>query len=260
MKKVLVTGANGQLGQCLQKIREDFGDMQFTFCNSKELDITNVEVINDLFLKTQFDYCINCAAFTNVEEAEQNPDKAFLVNAEGVKNITEVCKRYQTILIHISTDYVFDGEKLEPYTVKDIPNPINEYGKSKLKGEQYIQKTLKQYFIIRTSWLYSEFGQNFYKTVLKKAEAGETLTITDTETGCPTNANNLAQHILALIDNKNKKYGIQHFTDNKSMTWYSFAQEIIKKNGLDKTTKLVRGNNYRSFVKRPKKSILKQSI
>tara|TARA_R110002049_G_scaffold116881_4_gene269731 strand:- start:1857 stop:2645 length:789 start_codon:yes stop_codon:yes gene_type:complete len=256
MKKILVTGANGQLGQCFQKIREDFADLRFTFVGSAELDITNVEAVIDLFSKGQFDYCINGAAFTNVEEAEKHPEKAFLVNAEGIKNIAEACKRYQTTLIHISTDYVFDGEKLEPYTVNDIPNPINAYGRSKLKGEEYIQQLLNKFFIIRTSWLYSEFGHNFYKTILKKATAGETLTITDTETGCPTNANNVAKYILELVENNMKSYGIQHFTDNKAMTWYSFAREILKKNGLDRTTRLVRDNNYCSFAMRPKNSVL----
>lgn len=254
--KILVTGANGQLGQCLQKIREDFADLRFKFVGSGELDITNVEAVIDLFSKGQFDYCINGAAFTNVEEAEQHPKKAFLVNAEGVKNIAEACKRYQTTLIHISTDYVFDGEKLEPYTVNDIPNPINAYGKSKLKGEEYIQQGLQNFYIIRTSWLYSEFGHNFYKTVLHKAKAGETLTITDIEIGCPTDANNLAKHIVELVENNAKNYGVQHFTDNKPMTWYDFANEILVNNKLDKTTKLVRGNNYCSFAKRPKNSIL----
>jgi len=256
MKKIVVTGANGQLGQCLQKIKEDFDEMKFTFCGSNELDITNSGAVNGLFSNTQFDYCINCAAYTNVDEAEQHPEKAYLVNAEGVKNMVEACKNYNVTLIHISTDYVFDGEKLEPYTVNDIPNPINTYGKSKLKGEEYIQQGLQNFYIIRTSWLYSEFGHNFYKTVLHKAKAGETLTITDTEIGCPTDANNLARHIVELVENNAKNYGVRHFTDNKPMTWYGFAREIVRKNGLENTTALVRGNNYRSFVNRPKNSVI----
>ncbi len=256
MKKVLVAGANGQLGQSIQKIKDDYQGLEFTFCSSKDLDITKIKDLEYLFSTTKFDYCINCAAYTNVEEAEKNPKKAFLVNAKGVKNIAKLCKKHKTTLIHISTDYVFDGEKEEPYLVTDATNPINEYGKSKLLGEEYIKETLKKYFIIRTSWLYSEFGHNFYKTILKKAQAGETLTITDVETGCPTNANNLAKHILELVENNTKNYGMQHFTDNRPMTWYEFAQEILKKNELDKTTKLVRANNYRSFAKRPRNSVL----
>ncbi|MEP0212052.1 MAG: sugar nucleotide-binding protein, partial [Cellulophaga sp.] len=157
---------------------------------------------------------------------------------------------------HISTDYVFDGEKGSPYTISDSTNPINEYGKSKLKGEQYIKEILEEYFIIRTSWLYSEFGHNFYKTILNKAKEGENLSVIDTEIGCPTDANNLADYILNIIGSDEKDFGIKHFTDEIPMTWFDFAAEILKNNQLDKTTKLVRANNYRSFAKRPKNSTL----
>ena len=177
MKKVLVTGANGQLGQCLQKIAPSYKELNFKFNSSKELDITDILEIETAFVKGNFDYCINCAAYTNVEQAEKTPDIAYKVNVEGVKNLANVCKSYNTTLIHISTDYVFDGEKDEPYTVKDVPNPINEYGKSKLLGEKHIQEIMDNYCIIRTSWLYSEFGKNFYTTILKKAKAGENLSV-----------------------------------------------------------------------------------
>ena len=125
--------------------------------NSKELDITRLKMVEEIFGSNQFDFCINCAAYTNVEQAEKQPDKAFVINGEGVKNIAIACKANNVVLIHISTDYVFDGAKETPYSVKDQPNPINEYGKSKLLGEQYIQQILKKYYIVRTSWLYSEF-------------------------------------------------------------------------------------------------------
>lgn len=257
MKKVLVTGANGQLGHCLQKIAPDYKDLAFVFKNSKDFDITNKEQMNSLFAVDNFGYCINCAAYTNVEQAEKTPDIAYEVNAEGVKNLALVCRENDTFLIHISTDYVFDGEKKEPYTVDDIPNPINIYGKSKLLGEIYVQEILDKYSIIRTSWLYSEFGKNFYTTILKKAKAGENLAVISDQIGCPTNANNLAVYILESIFQNKEDVGIFHFTDEKSMTWYDFAGKILLENNLLNRVKLVEQTNYLNFAQRPTCSILK---
>lgn len=256
MKGVLITGANGQLGQCLQKIAPLYKDLKFTFKNSKDLDITDSLSIKKIFALGDFHFCINCAAYTNVEQAEKTPDIAYRVNAEGVKNLAKVCKSYNTTLIHISTDYVFDGEKDAPYTVKDVPNPINEYGKSKLLGEKHIQEIMDNYCIIRTSWLYSEFGKNFYKTILKKAKAGENLSVTDEQLGCPTNANNLALHVVEkLIQNNN--FGIEHFTDRYSCTWFGFAKKILIEHKLQNVVQLRRDKNYRTFARRPVNSVLK---
>ena len=180
-KRVLVTGANGQLGKTINELfSKNEDNLKFTFATRAELDITKEANLKVFFRNNKFDYCINCAAYTNVEQAEKTPKTAYKVNAEGVKYLAEACKETDTVLIHISTDYVFDGEKTEPYTVKDKPNPINEYGKSKLLGEQHIQDILEKYFIIRTSWLYSKkYGNNFYKTILEKAKAEKELFITD---------------------------------------------------------------------------------
>jgi len=256
MKKVLVTGANGQLGQCLQKIAPLYKELNFVFNSSKELDITNIIEIQSAFVKGNFDYCINCAAYTNVEQAEKTPDIAYNVNAEGVKNLANVCKTNNTFLIHISTDYVFDGEKGKPYTVEDTPNPINEYGKSKLLGEKYILDIMDNYCIIRTSWLYSEFGKNFYTTILKKAKAGENLSVTNEQTGCPTNANNLARFILDSIIINGKQFYTYHFTDNKKMTWFDFAKTILKENCLSNKVSLKNNSNLHSETKRPRYSVL----
>lgn len=256
MKKILVTGANGQLGQCIQMIEGRYATLNFSFKSSQELDIANPDSVNRLFDAVQFDYCINCAAYTGVEQAEKTPEIAFSVNAEGVKNLALACKANNVKLIHISTDYVFDGEKEEGYLPTDESNPINQYGKSKLKGEQYIQEVLNEFLIIRTSWLYSEYGKNFYKTILRKAKAGEDLHVTDEQKGCPTNANNLAEFIVNLIVEKKFKPSIQHFTDGAVMTWYDFAEKIVKDNELGGTVKLVRDRNYRTFAKRPECSVL----
>lgn len=257
MIRVLVTGSQGQLGKCIQKIVKDYPKINFIFKDSKALDITDMENVNEVFRSNNFDYCINCAAYTDVEQAEKTPKRAYAVNANGVRNLALACKENNMILIHISTDYVFDGEKDSPYTVDDTPNPINAYGKSKWEGERYVQEILDRYMIIRTSWLYSEFGKNFYTTILKKAKTEKALYVTDKQTGCPTNANNLANYILDQIVSDNKDYGVRHFTDGEAMTWYDFAVRILRKNSLESKVKLEKAKNYRTFAARPKYTVLK---
>ena len=254
--KVLVTGANGQLGKSIRKITKNPNDLDYVFKDSKELDITDALQVNSLFLRENFSYCINCAAYTDVENAEHTPEAAFKVNAEGVAIIADACNNHKVILVHISTDYVFDGEKKGPYTTKDPTNPINVYGKSKLEGEKHIRETLGLFFIVRTSWLYSEFGKNFYTTIVNKARRGETLKITESQTGCPTHAMNLARYILTLITSESTAYGIHHFTDGKAMTWYEFAFQILEEHALLDTVTLEKAKNYRTFARRPKNSVL----
>jgi dTDP-4-dehydrorhamnose reductase len=257
MRRILVTGAGGQLGLTFQEHIHDFPNVFFDFKSSKELDITQPAKLDEIFSNTQYDFCINCAAYTNVEEAEKHPNKAFAVNAEGVKNLAKVCKEHHTTLIHISTDYVFDGEKENAYTIADKPNPINQYGKSKLAGERFIQQIVPNHYILRTSWLYSKkHGHNFYRTILKKAMAGEDLHITNAQKGCPTNTEALAKFILKEIVMGHKPFGVYHYTDGKPMTWYDFAQQILDENGLTDKVKLVLDSNYRTFAKRPKNSVL----
>ena len=256
--RVLVTGANGQLGKTIEELYQNNNEgIEFIFISKSKLDIINTESIKAFFEKENFDYCINCAAYTNVEQAEKTPQIAYDVNAEGVKNLANVCKEFNITLIHISTDYVFDGEKTEPYTVLDKTNPINEYGKSKLQGEEYIQEILEHYFIVRTSWLYSKkYGKNFYKTILEKSKTEEKLHITDFQIGCPTDTVNLSRFIFGLIKDKSEGFGICHFADKQVMTWYDFAQKILMENGISDNVTLVKTNNYRTFARRPKNSVL----
>ncbi|WP_405208900.1 dTDP-4-dehydrorhamnose reductase [Aquimarina sp. LLG6339-5] len=254
--RVLVTGGDGQLGKCIKVLEKYYPNLNLSFTSSKDLDITNKKNIAEFFKNNPWDYVVNCAAYTNVEQAEKESEKAFLVNAEGVKNLAEACALNELILIHISTDYVFDGKKKAPYTEEDIPNPINVYGKSKLFGEQYIQEILEEYFIVRTSWLYSQFGKNFYKTILKKSKTEKKLTITTAEVGTPTNANDLAKFLLQIIASRSNEYGIYHFSNMGSSTWYDFAKEIIKVSGKQDIIKLEKTDNYPTFAQRPKYSVL----
>lgn len=255
-KTVLITGANGQLGMTFQKIEKEYPQLNFVFKDSIELDIADGKSIDKVFKDIKPDYCINCAAYTNVERAEEEPEKAILVNAQAVLDLATKCKEYQTILVHISTDYVFDGKKNTPYTKDDIPNPINVYGASKLHGEFNIKKVLEHFFIIRTSWLYSkEFGKNFYKTIVMLAKEKRVLSITDAQIGCPTDAVNLVGFILDLISNRNDDYGIHHFSDNVVMSWYDFAKLILKENKFQ-DVKLIKYNGYKFKAKRPNYSVL----
>lgn len=256
--KVLVTGANGQLGKTIKELYSQNNlNLEFVFTNKKSLDITEENQISKLFDANNFKYCINCAAYTNVEQAEKTPEIAFRINADGVKKLVKKCKETNTVLVHISTDYVFDGEKEEAYTPLDLPNPINEYGKSKLEGEIYIKKKLERYFIIRTSWLYSKkYGLNFYTKILNKIKSNKELFVTSNQVGCPTDTVNLAKYIIGIIIT-DSSFGIYHFSDSKVMTWYDFAKSILKEQGVDQKIKLVKTNNYRTFAKRPKNSVLR---
>lgn len=256
MKTVLVTGASGQLGKCIQKFAEAEKNINWIFVGSSELNIASTSDLIKFFSEKQIDFCVNCAAYTNVEKAESEKENAFEINAEAVKNLAEICKEHNTVLFHISTDYVFDGTSETPYSESDPTNPINVYGASKLKGEEHIQEILEKHFIFRTSWLYSEFGHNFYKTILKKASEKATLNITTAQTGTPTNANHLAQLIVKLIKEGDDNYGLYHFSNSGETTWYGFAREILKLTGNLEEVPLNKDNSYKTIAARPAYSVL----
>lgn len=256
MKNILVTGANGQLGRCIKDASKQFPEYTFVFASREELDIENASEVRSLFSIHSFDYCINAAAYTNVEKAESDFDQAYAINAEAVKNLAEVCNENDVTLIHISTDYVFDGKKSSPYVETDETNPINVYGASKLKGEQYIQKSCDRYFIFRTSWLYSQYGHNFLRTILRLASEGKSLTITTEQIGTPTNANDLARALLQVITQDNKEYGVYHYSNAGETTWYGFAKAILELSGKYKEVNLAETNHYSTFAARPKYSVL----
>ena len=196
---VLVTGANGQLGQSIQFIAGNYPDIQFVFCSSLDLDITNTNNCESVFNAFKPDYCINAAAYTAVDKAESEPEKAHSINVIGAKNLAETCKNFGTTLLHISTDFVFDGNKSVPYTEGDAINPQGVYGQTKLDGEKVIREVLDNYFIIRTSWVYSQFGNNFMKTILRLAKERTSLGIVSDQIGTPTNAVDLAETLVKII-------------------------------------------------------------
>lgn len=256
MKKILVTGANGQLGRCIRKHSVKFHDLTFYFCTSNDLDIGDKVAISQFLEEHKIDYFVNCAAYTNVEEAEEQKEKAFLINAEAVLTIATECHKRNITLFHFSTDYVFNGEAQKAYSEEDKPYPVNIYGASKLRGEEYIQNNLEQFYIFRTSWLYSEFGHNFYNTILRKASEGAELNITTSQKGTPTNANDLAEIVLDLIESNNQKYGLYHLSNEGEATWYDFARQILEYSGkLDSITLNATGF-YKTKAVRPKYSVL----
>ncbi len=256
MTKVLVTGANGQLGMCIQDASKAFPNLDFTFASKGVLDIANDASVTDYFRKNDFQYCINTAAYTLVDKAETGQEEAFKINAEAPKNIATACKKNNCTLVHISTDYVFDGKKRTPYTEEDATNPINVYGASKLKGEENIAANCDRYFIFRTSWLYSQYGNNFLKTILRFSEEGKPLTITTEQTGTPTNANDLAEAILNLISEGNSAYGLYHYSNDGEATWYDFAEAILTFSGKLEVTNLAKTEHYPTFARRPEHSVL----
>lgn len=254
--KILVTGANGQLAQCIKDLEPNFLDSIISYKNSLNLDITNSDQVNTIFKKNNFDWCINCAAYTNVEKAETEKDKAFDVNHLGVKNIALACRDNNTKLIHISTDFVFDGMSSKTYTENDEPNPINVYGLSKLKGEKEVQSLLKEYYIIRTSWLYSEYRNNFLKTILKLSETKSEINVVSDQIGTPTYARDLADAILKIIKTDTCEYGIYNYSNQGEISWYEFATAILKIINSNITAKPILSSNYPTHALRPKFSVL----
>ena len=274
---VLVTGANGQLGQAIQSISKNYKEIDFVFCSSSELDISNLENCQAVFSTYQPHFCINTAAYTAVDKAESEPAKAFDINANGAENLAITCKKFNTILIHISTDFVFDAyfsDGIAYYdrelrlplksdlglTETDVPFPSGVYGLTKLQGEQAIQANWEKHFIIRTSWVYSQFGNNFMKTMLRLASERDTLSVVSDQIGTPTNAVDLAEVLIVIIVSSFKfqvsSFGIYNFSNEGQCSWYDFANEIFHQNGVSIDLKPIRTSAYPTPAKRPAYSVL----
>ena len=256
MKKILVTGANGQLGQCLQKISSQFEEFEFIFTDSETLDITNKEEVNDFFWQNAPDFCINAAAYTAVDLAETDIEKAFLVNADGTENLAEACAENNAQFIHVSTDYVFDGENNLAYTEEDFTNPLGVYGASKLAGDELALEVNPCSVILRTSWVYSEFGKNFVKTMLNLFATKEELNIVADQFGQPTNANDLAETIMKIIKSEKITPGIFNFSNLGRISWFDFAEKIAELSEAKIKLNAIETSQYPTPAKRPKNSVL----
>ncbi|MCR9172293.1 MAG: dTDP-4-dehydrorhamnose reductase [bacterium] len=225
---ILVTGRDGQLGSELQVLSRS-SEHKFLFVGSKDGDITNKNLIQELVSKNAIDLVINCAAYTAVDKAETEKETAFRVNRDGVQNLVDVCQNSGCRLIHISTDYVFPGNGTSPYKTDDPVAPLGVYGASKLAGEETIIQSGVEALIIRTSWVFSSFGKNFVKTMLHLGKERDSLNVVNDQQGCPTYAKDLAEAILQLVDNSwNPKKKVFHFSNSGETTWFDFAMEIMK--------------------------------
>lgn len=262
MKKILVTGCNGQLGRA---VRKEYAGEEVTFINTDvtegegvlALDITDVDAVMELVRREKPDVIINCAAHTNVDLCEKQWDSAYRINAIGPRNLSIASTAVGTKMIHVSTDYVFEGNGTRPYTEFDAPNPISAYGKTKLEGERFVQAFADRYFILRTAWLYGE-GKNFVKTMLRLAETHDEVSVVEDQVGSPTSAVELARmiHYLEKTDN----YGIFHATCEGDTNWADFAETIFKKAGKVTKVRHVSSEEYAKMnpasAKRPAYSIL----
>ncbi|MGR3741275.1 dTDP-4-dehydrorhamnose reductase [Companilactobacillus sp. DQM5] len=252
--KTLITGGNGQLGTELKKLLDEKNEI-YTATDSKELDITNEQAVNNYFLENKPEIVYHCAAYTAVDAAEEEPGKLIneKVNIEGTKNIAQAAQNVGATLIYVSTDYVFDGKNEKMYTEDSPANPKNEYGKTKLAGEQLVSSILDKYYIIRTSWVFGEFGKNFVYTMLKLAENHSRLTVVNDQVGRPTWTRTLAEFMTYVVENE-VEYGLYQLSNDNSCTWYEFASEILRNKNVE--VKPVTSEEFPQKAYRPKHSIM----
>lgn len=257
MANILVTGANGQLGSELQKTGFTVLDEVF-YTDVAELDITDYSAVERFIKEKEIDTIINCAAYTAVDKAEEEPELAAKINTQAVANLAKAAAKEDCLLIHISTDYVFDGTATKPYTEKDKTCPVSVYGETKLAGEEAILKSRCFYIIIRTAWLYSEYGNNFLKTILRLAAERPEINVVNDQIGTPTYAEDLARAIVKIMENDERaEYeGIYHYSNDGVCSWYDFATEIVKRSGLDCKVNPVTTAEYPTRTKRPAYSVL----
>jgi len=259
----LITGAKGQLGSELKVASKKYFGHDFIFTDIDTLDISDGEALNDFIKDQNPNWIINCAAYNLVDKAEEEEEQAMMINALAVKNIVGVIRDTPCKLIHISSDYIFDGRATRPYREFDRPNPISVYGRSKLEGEKYALMQPNS-MIIRTSWLYSTFGKNFVKTILRIASENDSLKVVDDQTGSPTYASDLAHAILDIVAGVNNQQiafngGIYNYANEGSCSWYEFAKAILEDAGISKTVTPVKTADFHSAAARPAYSVLDKS-
>lgn len=257
-KNILVTGANGQLGSELRDLVQAGVESRYFFTDIAELDITNKTAITEFVVKNSINVIVNCAAYTNVDRAEDERELSDLINRQALQNLAEVCEENKATLIHISTDYVFGGTKNTPYKETDKTEPLGVYGKTKFEGEQAVLKADIDYLILRTSWLYSSYGNNFVKTIKRLSSEKQELRVVFDQVGTPTYALDLASFIIYVIENnlvKSNK-GIYHFSNEGVCSWYDFAREIVCLSGNKCEVKPCLSDEFQTKAKRPNYSVL----
>ena len=257
MKNILVTGCNGQLGSEFKNLISKYPEFNFFF-KDVDLDISKKSMIENFILNNNINIILNTAAYTDVNKAEIEKEKANLINSFGVKNLVELSEKYHCKLIHFSTDYVYDGVSPELIGEGASTNPINYYGKSKREGEVFIEKSFSESIIIRTSWLYSFYGKNFVNTIIKKAKIDTEINVVNDQHGCPTHAKDLAEDTMRILTSKlklNFDGKIYNYSNLGSTSWSDFAKEIIKYSEIECEVREVSSTFFNSNVKRPKYSI-----
>jgi dTDP-4-dehydrorhamnose reductase len=260
LKKILVTGSNGQVGNELRILSENFNEFLFEFVDIAELDLTIDTQVDQYLTSNRMDYIINCAAYTAVDKAEEEPELCSKVNAEAVGFIARAAKKSGSRLIHISTDYVFDGEFNQPLDELAKPNPVSVYGKTKLEGECLVQQVLDNAYIIRTAWVYSTFGKNFVKSIINLCRQRTELGVVCDQFGSPTYARDLAHSILHIVrsidSNKVDAPGTYHFSNEGAATWYDFAYAINEHFGFSCVVRPISSFQYKTAAMRPKFTVL----
>ena len=258
--KILITGANGQLGSEIRLLAPDYSNYTFIFTDVDELDITNRQAVYERLMTDRPDVIINCAAYTAVDDAEDEPEKADLINHKAVEILSAEAKRFDIFLMHTSTDYVFDGTQYLPYKETDSEAPTGIYGQTKWRGEQAMQSILDNGLIIRTAWLYSEYGKNFVKTMLRLGQEKERLSVIFDQTGSPTYAKDLAQVILEILPNiKRDTFEIYHFSNEGVCSWFDFAKAIFELKDISCNVEPIESKDFPAKAPRPHYSVLNKA-
>ena len=259
MKRILVTGANGQLGQSILEQSKNYKEIECFFVTRNELDITNEELINHYFEDKSFDFVVNCAAYTAVDKAEDDQENAYLVNAKATEFLAKITNQKGIPFIHVSTDYVFDGTEAQPRLETDQTNPIGVYGQTKLDGENLALENNSKTIILRTAWVYSRFGNNFVKTMLRLFNDKDSISVVADQIGSPTNAIDLADVILTIILKDDLTYGIFNYSNEGKCSWFEFAQKIKELSNSTIEINPVPTSAYPTKAKRPAYSLLDKS-
>ncbi|MGB8192456.1 MAG: dTDP-4-dehydrorhamnose reductase [Chitinophagaceae bacterium] len=259
-RTILITGANGQLGNEFRTLETQYPEHKFIFLSRQELSINDAEQVKQVFTHHHADWCVNCAAYTAVDKAESEKEEAISINATAAGTLAGVCAELGTRFIHISTDYVFDGSSAQPYKEDDATGPINMYGHSKLQGEQLVLKNNPDAIIIRTSWVYSFFGNNFVKTMMRLMKDRESINVVSDQVGSPTYAADLAEAIMQIINKDTAQAsGIFHYSNEGQISWYEFAQAIKEIIGSNCKVNPIPSSQYPTPAKRPEFSLLDKS-